>query len=226
MPLMIHGAQVCAAFRRDGDRLVSDSIVEGGFMALRGSSGRPNITFLPLGERGTLVAEFPALPVPPVSGARLHKWLHGPSSATATDVTVDDRDALFRADHWLALHDSSYCRLRAHGDDAERELLPPLPAPATAAPWPIAYGCGLVDGSGAALLAVADLDVPEPAPLVVRTYGAADALAARLVAHLEAWRAAGGGAALPRRITILPRGAATPAGASVLTRRESVVVVD
>jgi protein-L-isoaspartate(D-aspartate) O-methyltransferase len=224
MPLMIRGAQVCVAFRREGDRLESDSIVQGGFMPLRGSSGRPHATLLALGERGSLVADFPAVDSPPIPERTLDAWLHGAWAETATRVLIEEKEALFRLDHWLALREASYCRLRAHGDDAEHDLLPPLPAHPT--PWRTSYGCGLADERGLALLAVADPEPAQPSPVRVRAYGDGDAIAARLVEHVEAWAAAGLGASVPSRIAILPRGAEVPPGATVLPRRESVVVVE
>ena len=170
----------------------------------------------------------------PHNHARLSTSSVGESALSAWRQTLaaDPRVApadVWKVAQWLALRDSASCFLWAHGADAEHHLLPRIPAPGTADNS--SHASGLVNEQELAVLAVRDdsdgNDTDAPLELVVRGYGDAAKLAARMLGHIREWEERQRPTALPRRIRVYSRHSASrPRHEEAIERTSSVIIVD
>jgi hypothetical protein len=201
------------AFERVEDHLASLSVKDCGFIPLRGDfalalpdrievSSEPGL-FVEITDRLLVDAEtVPAL----LRGAR--KDWPADMEVTFWDIVGG---GLWT---WLALHEPGMCKLVAEGEIIERDLVPALMV--IEQKQPTAGTAVLLEPSGlAALVRAPDQPVPrlaadklfapdspagQPFPLFVRQFGADDSTARRLLAQIEACKAAGNGAAERMRI--------------------------
>lgn len=192
LPLSFYGPQLSIAFEREDGHLASRSVQACGFVPLRGPRAEP-VQRVAVGERRELILARPekAAARHP-SGAVLAAWLGGPYDEQASGVALPGGELLFKWALWAGLHEPGHVLLRGSGEVADGEpLLAILPHTSVT--------MGILSGSGLALLAplgenrpAADCDpLGESIPLAVRSYGPDRAVAARLVAQLQAWDAAG-----------------------------------
>jgi protein-L-isoaspartate(D-aspartate) O-methyltransferase len=180
LPLSLRGAQRSVAFERAGDHLGSVSIVDCGFMPLQGELAGPD-PVRPLGPPGL----FLQLDDPrPIDTAALLAALDD-AAGEVTPVAVTRREAWGGLRLWLALREP------AAGDLIARSTSVPV----------------LVGDGG--LAALVPLDPPEA--IGVRGYGrGGDDLAARLLAEVDAWIAAGRPSSVTLRIRAYPAGTDLP----------------
>jgi protein-L-isoaspartate(D-aspartate) O-methyltransferase len=180
LPLSLRGAQRSVAFERAADHLRSVSIVDCGFMPLQGELAGPD-PVRPLGRPGVfLQLEDPR----PVDTAALLAALDG-APGEATPVAVTRREVWGGLRLWLALREP------AAGDLIARTVSVPV----------------LVGDGGLAALVPLD----PPSTTGVRGYGpGGDDLAARLLAQVDAWIAAGRPSSTGLRIRAYPAGTDLP----------------
>ena len=188
LPLSLRGPQRSVAFEPAGDHLTSVSIVDCGFMPLQGELAGVD-PVRPLGRPGLFLRLEDSRPLD--TAALLAAWEGAPGPVTPVPLTP--REAYGGLRLWLALRDPDAGDLTAVTD-----VLP--------MPTPVLVGAA----SLAALL-------PHEKATAVRSFGPdGDALAARLLAHVEDWVAAGRPASDRLRIDAYPAGTPGPAGPPIL----------
>ena len=200
LPLSLRGAQRSVAFERAGEHLVSVSIVDCGFMPLRGTLARPG-AIRQLGEE-------PGLLLKPGDGrevdtAALYAALRQPGKAVTTGVSVTPAEVLGGLGLWLALHEPDVGHLSALGAAVGRGL-----APAVVVFPGMALTTVLLGKQGLAAMVRADgAGVPaDRFDLQVQPFGqAANDLAHRLATQVHAWQAAGRPSTTALRIRAYPR---------------------
>lgn len=202
LPLSLRGVQRSVAFERAADHLVSVSVLDCGFMPLRGTLAGPD-PVRPLGaEPGHFLQYEGDLPVDPA--ALLAAIRRGPGRpGPAVDVSPREIRGGLRL--WLALYEPAAADVAALGPAAERMVLPPVTA------FPGMGGVPVLLGPGS-LAALAPAD--RPGAVLVRGYGpAGDELAARLLARVREWDAAGRPSSAGLTIRAHPRTGPVPGGA-------------
>ncbi|MFI6290565.1 methyltransferase domain-containing protein [Nonomuraea sp. NPDC050790] len=203
-PLDLRGVQVSAAFERLPGRWSSVSVVPAGFMRMRGTAAGP--------ERLWQVAEGLTmfLPRPREVGDVALALSREPSAGVATGVRAGMGEVSVGLSLWLAVHDPRWFTL--YGGSG---LLPPAPV----AHGGVRMTAGLAVQDG---LAVLD---DELAALGFGPRG--PELAAALAGHVAAWEAAGRPATTGVRVEAqdLPCAASPPAGALVIDKRDTRLVV-
>lgn len=225
LPLALRGVQRSVAFVRRADHLVSASIVECGFMPLRGESAGAL-------DRSHAFPDVPGLFVSlasgrPVDTAGLYAALQQPGQDRATGVRVRQQDLWGGLGLWLAVHEPDVGRLVALGSAAEAPLVAPLLASAAVAATTVLVG----KRSLAVLVGPADPDdraSPVGFPLAVRPFGPEGSLLARrLTTLVRGWDEAGRPSTSSLRIRAYPasqEGAAT--AACVLTAGHTRLLLD
>lgn len=180
LPLSLRGPQRSVAFERAGDHLESVSIVDCGFMPLQGALAGVDPVRL-LGRPGLFLRLEDLRPVD--TGALLAALDRDPGPVTP--VPLSQREALGGLRLWLALREPDAGDLNVVTD-------------ARPAPTPVLVGAGSLGAL-----------VPLDRTMAVRGYGPdGDALAARLLAHVEDWIAAGRPSSDGLHISAYPAGAA------------------
>jgi protein-L-isoaspartate(D-aspartate) O-methyltransferase len=196
LPLAVRGSQLSVALDRGPDGwLHSDSVRGCAFIRLRGigSDGEPAF-LLPDGLTLQLPEDGPG--ADPVALAQV---LREPGRPLAAGAPLGPEDVWDGFGFWLAMTDPGAVRLVA--DNPERLAVPLGPASATVA---IATPPG---ASPAGLAAVVPSRVAgsNRVPVAVVPFGpAGPALAARMLAALEAWKAVGAPQSSRWRITVVP----------------------
>ncbi|MCG8347179.1 MAG: methyltransferase, FxLD system [Chloroflexales bacterium] len=194
LPLSLNGPQKAVLFERSGNHLTSVSIVECGFVRLRGAFAGPEMD-VPLGpEQGIhLRIEQP----PPADAATIYTWLTGQSLDRPTKIAMTSQDIWRSLSLWLALHMPGYIGLHASGETTRRDIVPPLFS-WISNNWPSSSTIGVVGAKGLCVLAPpADraLDTEGLAETsfepLVRSYGLDTDLANKLIAQIAAWDSAG-----------------------------------
>ncbi|MET3806071.1 protein-L-isoaspartate(D-aspartate) O-methyltransferase [Nakamurella sp. UYEF19] len=203
LPLSLRGAQRSVAFERSGDHLASVSIVDCGFMPLRGTLARPGAVHQ--------LGEVPGLLLKPgdgreVDAAALSAALRQPGEAFTTGVSVIPAEVMGGLGLWLALHEPDVGHLSALGEALGRGL-----APAAVLFPGMALTTVLLGEQGLAALVRAD-EAGVPADrfdLQVQPFGqGATDLAHRLATQVLAWQAAGRPLTTALRIRAYPRNVA------------------
>lgn len=200
LPLSLRGAQASVAFERADDHLASMSIVDCGFMPLRGALARPDSVralgdepgvFLKLGDERELAT------------AALYAALRQPGAAVTTGVSVTPADVMGGLGLWLALHEPDIGQLSALGAAVGRGLVPAVVAIPGMALTMVLVG----ERALAALVRPDPAGVPaDRFDLGVQLFGPeADDLARRLAAHVHAWEARGRPSTAELRIGAYPR---------------------
>ncbi len=199
LPLSLRGQQRSVAFERAGDHLLSVSMVNCGFMPLRGALARADAVRRLGDEPGVLLELGDGRAV---DTAALYAALGQPREAVATGVSMTLADVVDGLGLWLALHEPDVGRLTAIGAAVERGLVPALIS------FPGMVATTVLVGERA----LAALVRPDPATdvdrfdLRVQTFGPeADDLALRLAAHVHAWEAGGRPSTTGLRIRAYPQ---------------------
>jgi protein-L-isoaspartate(D-aspartate) O-methyltransferase len=231
LPLSINGPQKSVAFERAGDHLASVSVVDCGFMRLRGAFAAPD-TSVELGPEPGLSLSYDDQRA--VDTDAIYAALVGPRTDVATAVHVTSAEVWSKLIFWLALHNPDFCSLHANGDLAERDLVPPL-FELTGA-WKSRFTHGL--GGAASLAVLARPAAPAepwsppadepPFELLVRGFGTDRTLAQRLADQIAIWDRAGRLASGAARISVYPKDrpyAASP-NEAVVEKRWSRLVID
>jgi len=201
IPLSLRGSQRSVAFERAGDHLVSRSMIDCGFMPLRGSLARPG-TVRSLGDEPGVLLKLPDEREVDTDG--LYAALHRPGDAVPTSVSVSRADVLGGLRLWLALHEPDVGQLTAHGAAIDHGLVPVM----VAFPGMVLTSVLLGHGAMAALIGpdpgqVSDM---ERFDLRVRPFGPdAVGLARRLTDHVRAWASGGRPSTAELRIRAYPR---------------------
>jgi protein-L-isoaspartate(D-aspartate) O-methyltransferase len=200
LPLSLRGAQRSVAFERAGDHLASVSIVDCGFMPLRGTLAKPG-SVRNLGVVPGLLLKLSD--TRDVDTAALYAALRQPGEIFTTGVSVTRAEVMGGLDLWAALHDPDVGHLSALGAAANRGL-----APAVVKFPGMALTTVLLGKLGLAALVRADpTDLPaERFDVQVQHFGReAGDLAHRLASHVHAWQAAGRPSSTALRIRAYPR---------------------
>lgn len=193
LPLMIRDPQVSVAFEQAQNHLVSVSLNACGFMTLRGAFAETSFY--------TQLSPEPALLLlldecRPVDKEGIYQALHSPFQDIPTSIQVMTRDIYFRLVLWIALHDPRFCRLRAEGAMAERDLVPDLfgfsqgKSCNTFGLFDATNVCVLMRSPGGLSL-VNEANALAPFELYVRRFGPDDTLSQRLIELLTTWDEAG-----------------------------------
>ncbi|MEU7834027.1 MULTISPECIES: methyltransferase, FxLD system [unclassified Nonomuraea] len=203
VPLDLRGVQVSVAMEHAGDHWSSRSVEPCGFMRMRGPSAGPEVTLMLDGDADLVLTLPEAREVGDVLA-----MLDEPFAEVAVDgVAPLPRLSLMGGGVglWLALHEPRW------GSLTGRLRWAPVTTQG--------YGMtvGIVSGDGLAVLAAEE-------ELRARGYGPGGAaLAAELIAHVQAWDAAGRPEACDLRIDAYPGPA--PEGAAVIAKRNTSLVL-
>lgn len=178
VPLDLRGVQRSIAFEPAGDHLDSVSVVDCGFMRIRGAFAGPEAVH-PLGPEPGVFLEVADQRLLDVDA--LHAALAEPGADVTSGVSVTLSDVWGGLDLWLALHEPDMARLWATGSPAAHGLVPPLIAFAGRASTVALVGAR-------ELAALVRSDDGQPFELAARPFGRGGRqLAQRLVAHIQAW---------------------------------------
>lgn len=190
LPLSLGGPQACVAFVQMGDHLASESVKPCGFMRLRGPFQGPEAV-VPLGPRPGLRLFTEG---DPVDAPRVYDWLAGPCRELPATIRIGGGWLCGGLESWLAPRDPGFITMMAGAEAAERGEALSL----FLAPGGFRRTFGLLRPDGLALLGPAQPSIEaEPATgqtsidLRVRGFGPDPGAAAELLAHIQAWDAAG-----------------------------------
>jgi protein-L-isoaspartate(D-aspartate) O-methyltransferase len=194
LPLALNGPQVSVALASADSHLVSVSVRSCGFMRLRGAFAGPE-TRIQLGPDPGLALDFER--DREVDAAAIYASLTGTSSDWATGIMVMPEEVWGGLCLWLAISEPSLCGLSAEGAPAENGIVPYFFG--FTRPVVARFTSGLLDKASLCVLmhphglppATAEPDSPEAFELCVRSFGAEDTLARRLIEQVAAWDAAG-----------------------------------
>jgi protein-L-isoaspartate(D-aspartate) O-methyltransferase len=220
LPLSLRGMQRSVALEPAGPGWVSVSVIDGGFMPLRGVMAEPG------GPRqlGDVAGLFVSLDDDrQLDTGALFAALTGPVQPVPVGVTIDRRDLWTGLSLWLALHEPDFCGLSALGPAADRGLVPPLLS--------FTGHAGTFGLLGPASLAVlARLDPPgqgDTGELVAHGHGPEGVeLAQRLAGRIRAWDEAGRPGTARLRIRAYPTGSEPDPGGVVVRKRHTQLVLD
>lgn len=199
MPLTLRGMQKVICFERAATSLASRSIIDGGFMMLRGR------TTSVVGPAVALDASTSLRVLDPnaVDRRALDATLRAPThdAAAIAPLTIDDLWLSFG--WWLALHEDGFCRLTVSGPAALTTNIPDITGVNCTPAHAEATTLGVLAGDELAVFALhAD------GRIILRTFGWAPRALARLQDAIAAWNAAGRPQNDGLRVEIVPRGAA------------------
>lgn len=203
VPLEVRGSQLSVALDLGADgRLHSDSVRGCAFIRLRGiGAGSAAAVRLPGGGAVLVAADGPGVDVAAVAAVLIE-----PGEPLAASVSLGPEDVWGGFGFWLALTEPGAARLIPSGAD----VVHATPGPAMALISPP----GAPHPGAAAVVPAANR-----AGTAVRPYGpAGEVLAARLLASLDAWRAAGSPDAPSWRIRVTPGSGVPPAPGEVTIR--------
>ncbi len=197
VPLDLHGVQRTVAFEWADDHWVSRSARPCGFMRMRGPFAGPERTYV-LDPRSELTLSLPTSRE--IDGDALVEVLAEAPVVRRTGIAPTVAQLFDGFTLWLAVRESCWCALSEAADTASPLLRDaPLRAPESVAT------AGILADDGVALLGTADGE------LTVFGYGN-DAVADDLLAHIEAWEAAGRPGTKGLRIDAYPAGVDPAAG--------------
>lgn len=222
LPLSLPGTQQSAAFLPAPDHLVSVSLVDCGFMMLRGEWAEAD-PVLPLGPEPGLSLTHPTPTT--LDGKALFTFLTGPAQDWPTGLHTTPPELWGGLLPWLGRHAPDRCTLTV-----ERPLAY-LPTPPCLMGQPD-RGClapGLLSENGLGFLVYPnEWRWGTPIELRVRQFGPDPAPAQRLLNHVRAWEAAGRPTTARSRIRAYPIGMAIelPPEAFVVSRRWTRFVLD
>jgi protein-L-isoaspartate(D-aspartate) O-methyltransferase len=219
LPLSLRGVQQSVAFDPAADHLMSVSVIDCGFMPLRGAlAGRDPIR--PLGEHPGLFLRLErdrAVDTLAIDNALTH-----PGDVLPIGVRVTPQEAMRGLALWLALQEPDVGQLAAVGAAADHARVPAL----IAIPG-MTSTMVLVGRSELAALVPHDATGAETSAVAVRAYGpGADGLAERLAAHVRQWDAHGRPSTSALHIRAYPHGAAASHAAITIDMPHTRFLVD
>jgi len=179
LPLSLRGMQRSVAFVRDGEHLTSHSIVNCGFMPLRGALAGPDGS-QPLGRPGTFVMHQGSQSINP--GA-LQAALEQPGRLITLDIAVTDAQIMGELGLWIVMHEPYAALFTAVGSAADAGALP-VSRRLTGMTIALAV---LGDRSFAALVRSESAVAEDPTTIIQQFGPDAAEPAARLSAQLHAW---------------------------------------
>jgi protein-L-isoaspartate(D-aspartate) O-methyltransferase len=198
-PLTIRCQQKVIAFARTARGLVSDAIVDAGFIMLRGDAAYAESIALALDDPGTTLRVRTAY-AQTIDVHALTRALHGKPRDTppVRRMTIDDVWSGFAL--WLGLNDPAFGRLTAHGPGAESGPVPNL-----------AVGSGALYGLASTLGIAGDGELVVFAPrgmndVVVRRFGEDRGAVARVQRAIAGWDDAGRPGNGSLHVTVDPAG--------------------
>lgn len=208
VPLDLHGVQRTVAFELDGDHWTSGNAQPCGFMRMRGPFAGP--------EKNYRVSESVTLSLPEdraVDPEALAEVLTEQPAVVGTGSAPTVSQLFDGLSLWLAVREPRWCAL-SEVAGRETPLLrdAPLSAPESV------VTAGILDEDGLAVLGRADGE------LTVLGYGN-DAVAADLLAHVQAWESAGRPGTEGLRIDAYPAGVDAPAGEFVIEKGECRLIL-
>jgi protein-L-isoaspartate(D-aspartate) O-methyltransferase len=222
LPLAVGGgSQKVVAFERADDHLVSVSVRDGNFMALRGSLA-PHVrwgTLFP--EPGLILGLYQ---VRTIDAEGVYAALLSPGVDTPVALHAQVEEIWRGFGLWLATREPSACTLGAVGDGAARDVVSGVFG--TAAPFEHTFG--LLEGTTLCLLArPADATAPADG-WAVRRFGPDEWLTPRLLGQLADWDVAGRPSTAGLRMRAYSPGATyeSAAHAVVITRQHTELVLD
>jgi protein-L-isoaspartate(D-aspartate) O-methyltransferase len=200
-PLTVRSIQKVIAFERTAHGLESQTVLDAGFIMLRGPSATQHVRTIALGDPATTLHVL-APNAATIDVEAMVRALRGRTHDTHPVRHLDVRDAWEGFTLWLALHDDAFCRVSAQGASAGAGQVPNL-VPGGATPYGVASTFGLGTAGELVLLAARG-----PGDLMLRRFGGGAGLIERLQSAIAGWDAAGrpGNAAL--RIAVDDTGAA------------------
>jgi protein-L-isoaspartate(D-aspartate) O-methyltransferase len=217
LPLLLRGSMKSIAFERVDDHLVSISVADCGFIALRGDFAAGFPERVPVGPDPGLYVE--RMDEFPIDRDEVYRLLTGTHKDWKTDLEVQVWDVLSGSLWtWSALHEPHMCKLVAEGDMVERNIVPLVlgidgkqKSSGTAV---------LLEQSGlAALIRPPDDPVPLvpfdklfapdspakiPFQLFVRQFGSDESITQRLLNQIETWKSRGSPASEKMRVRAYP----------------------
>ena len=213
IPLEINdGVQKSIAFERKNNYLESVSVVDCGFMALRGAFAKPQDSLPPISigpEPGMRISVKAGIKV---IGDEIYKLLSGPSEDRSTGVRAYPEEVFFGGlSLWLSLREPDLCSLTAEGQSADSEIMPCFLAIQSI--QKLCVTGGLLDEKGLCVFVRTagqdssgeQSDSAQPIELFVRIYGEGTRLAERLIEQVRAWDTAGRPSSKGLRVRIYPR---------------------
>jgi protein-L-isoaspartate(D-aspartate) O-methyltransferase len=204
LPLLLRGSMKSIAFKQVDDHLASLSVHDCGFISLRGDFASTLSSRVQVGPDAKLYVE--PMEEFAIDSDVVYDFLTKPVRDWGADVEVTAWDVLGGSLWtWLALHEPHMCKLVAEDELVEQGLVPPvigIDAKKKSSGTAI-----LLDQTGlAGLMRSPDQPLPmvpfeklfnpdSPATqsfaLFVRQFGGDESVAARLLARIQAWKAAG-----------------------------------
>ena len=192
MPLEVRGGvQKSVAFDRLDGHLVSSSVKDCGFLALRGDFAKPQGR-IPLGrDPGLSLHVDDAGRVDP---SAVYDTLSGPSADKPTGIRVSPGEVFFGGlALWLSLREPGFCVLSAVGQMADRGIVPGVVE--FTGEWRSCGTNGLMGDDGLCVFArPPDQDSTPGQPggphmfeLFVRSFGSWNELAGRMVQQVKRW---------------------------------------
>jgi protein-L-isoaspartate(D-aspartate) O-methyltransferase len=234
LPLLLRGSMKSIAFEQAVDHLASLSVIDCGFIPLRGDFASTQPNRLQLGPDPGLYLEL--MDKFSMDSAAVYALLTGTRQDWAAGVDVKAWDLLGGTLWtWLALHDPQIHRLVAEGDMVERNIVPPVlgidarqKSSATAI---------LIEKTGlAALMRPPDQSLPtvtpelgflpdspatQPFHLFIRQFGLDKSISQRLLAQIQAWQEAGSPSSDAMQIRVYRRDFDyEPSGSEVVLEKE------
>lgn len=179
LPLALRGMQRSVAFAWAGEHLTSRSIVNCGFMPLRGTLAGPDGS-QPLGRPGTFVM---AHGDQHINLGGLQGALEQPGQQKAVDIAVSDVEVMGGLGLWVVLHEPHAALLTAVGPAADADA---LPVSVRSFGMTVALAV-LSERSFAALVRSVPTVADRPAAIIQQFGPDAAEPAARLLAQLRAW---------------------------------------
>ena len=220
VPVEFRDVHKLVTFERLDDRLSSRDVRDCRFVQLRGAFAGPERQ-IPLDGGGLYLSTLREA----VDGERLAGLLGEPGRAVALPVPLSPTELHQGLRLWLALRSPDFCMLSLEGTALHRSTVRAwevTPARTLRTPGPearFASAPGLLDDAG---LCLVERDADDERP-VLRTYGDAAGVAARLSADLLAWNAAGRPFTSDLAIDAIPL---ADAGTAPVPDREPVAIVD
>jgi protein-L-isoaspartate(D-aspartate) O-methyltransferase len=223
VPLSLRGIQRSVALEPAGGGWASVSIVDCGFMPLRGVLAEPGGPRLLGGQRGLFISVDDDRPL---DTDRLYAALNQPAELVPVGVRAGRRDLWGGLALWIVLHEPDVALLGALGPARELGLVPALVAFAEQV-----MSLGLISRTGPAGLALLTRPGSEPddtaTDLGIRAHGSAGSdLAHRLAAQILAWDGHGRPATNQLRLRAHPAGAHRPGTAATIQKRHTWLELD
>lgn len=220
LPLLLRGSMKSIAFEQADDHLVSLSVNDCGFISLRGDFASTLSSRVQVGPDPELYIE--PMEEFAIDSDVVYDLLTKPRRDWGAEVEVTAWDILGGSLlTWLALHEPHMCKLVAEDEMVERGLVPPVigihakrQSSGTAVLLGQAGLAGLMRAPDQPLPMVPfeklfnpDSPATQPFALFVRQFGTDESVTQRLLARIQAWKAAGCPSSNTMHLRVYPRDA-------------------